>query len=114
MAGLRIYTDESVPTAVATGLRLRGADAWSARDAGHLGLTDEEQLEYACRERAVLFTQDDDFLRLAHDWDQRGRLHWGIIYVHDRKMTIGECIRRLMPYVQAAQADEMKNRIDFL
>jgi len=42
---LRIYTDESVPVAVAEGLRRRGIEAWSARDAGKLGMSDEEQVE---------------------------------------------------------------------
>ncbi|MCX7855781.1 MAG: DUF5615 family PIN-like protein [Anaerolineae bacterium] len=63
---LRIYTDESVDVAIAEGLRRRGVDAWSARDAGNLGMSDEEQLEYARRERAVIFTHDADFLRLIH------------------------------------------------
>lgn len=49
MAGLRIYTDENVQGAVAEGLRRLNADAFSAREVGNLGLTDEEQLEYAAR-----------------------------------------------------------------
>ncbi len=40
---LRIYTDESVPVAVAMGLKQRGVDAWSARDANNLGLSDQDQ-----------------------------------------------------------------------
>jgi predicted nuclease of predicted toxin-antitoxin system len=67
VAALRIFTDESVPVAVAVGLRLRGVDAWSARDAGRLGASDRDQLEYACREQAAVFTHDDDFLSLAHE-----------------------------------------------
>lgn len=41
---VEIYTDESVPVAVATGLNRRGIKATSARDAGNLELSDEEQL----------------------------------------------------------------------
>ncbi len=114
MAALRIYTDESVPTTVAEGLKRRGVDAWSARDTGNLGLSDEEQLEYAIREQAVIFTHDDDFLRLAHDWTQQGKEHWGIIYVHQYKHSIGECIRHLMDYALILEADDMKNRVEFL
>lgn len=111
---LRVYTDESVPVAVAMGLKQRGVDAWSARDAGNLGLSDEEQLEYAKREKAVIFTHDDDFLRLAHEWTQRGKEHWGIIYVHEQKFGIGECIRRLLDYVLTLAPEEMKGRVEFL
>lgn len=73
---LKIYTNESVPVAVAVGLKQRGVEAWSARDVGNLGLGDEEQLRYASRQRAVVFTHDEDFLRLAHEWTQQGREHW--------------------------------------
>jgi predicted nuclease of predicted toxin-antitoxin system len=72
---LRIYTDESVPVAVAEGLRRRGIEAWSARDAGKLGMSDEEQLNYACQQRAVIFTHDADFLKIAHQWVKQGKEH---------------------------------------
>jgi hypothetical protein len=39
MARIRIYTDESVNVAIAEGLKRRGLDVLSARDAGNLGLT---------------------------------------------------------------------------
>lgn len=111
---LRIYTDENVDVAVAQGLRRRGVDAWSARDAGNLGMSDEEQLEYVRKERAVIFTHDADFLRLAHRELQEGREHWGVIYAHVGQFTVGECIRRLMDYALFMDAGEMKNRIEFL
>ena len=114
MVAPRIYTNESVPVAVAAGLKRRGVEAWSARDAGNLGLSDEEQLKYASRERAVIFTHDEDFIRLAHEWVQQGQEHWGVIYVHEQKLSIGECIRRLMAYALAVEVEEMKNRIEFL
>jgi hypothetical protein len=100
--------------AVAQGLKRRGIDTWSARDAGNLGLSDEAQLRYATQESAIIFTHDDDFLRLAHEWTQRGKAHWGIIYVHQDKFSIGEYIRRLTDYALILEAEEMKNRVEFL
>ncbi|MCX6831722.1 MAG: DUF5615 family PIN-like protein [candidate division Zixibacteria bacterium] len=114
MAALRIYADESVSVAIVIGLRQRGVEAWCARDAGNLGLSDEEQLEYACREKALLFTHDDDFLRIAHFRAQQGEDHWGIVFVHSKKFSPGECIRRLARYAITASAEEMKNRVEFL
>lgn len=111
---LKIYTNESVPVAVAIGLTQRGVEAWSARDASNLGFSDEEQLKYASHQRAVIFTHDEDFLRLAHDWVQQGREHWGVIYVHEQKLRIGECIRRLMDYALILDPEDMKNRVEFL
>ncbi len=43
MVKLSFYLDESVHIAVANGLKRRGVDAISAKDAGNLGLSDEEQ-----------------------------------------------------------------------
>ena len=114
MATLRIYTNGSVHVAVATGLKRRGVDAWSARDAGNLGSSDEEQFKYASRENALVFAHDDDFLRLAHEWTRGGRAHWGVIYVHEHQRTIGECVRRLADYALILQAEDMKNTVAFL
>jgi hypothetical protein len=99
---------------VVVGLRQRGVDAWCARDAGNLGLSDDEQLEYACREHALLFTHDDDFLRIAHVRVLQGEDHWGIAFVRPRKLSIGDCIRRLARYAFTTSAEEMINRIEFL
>ena len=114
MGALRIYTNESVDVAVAQGLKRRGIDAWSVRDVGNLGLSDEAQLHYATKESAVIFTHDDDFLRLPHEWTQQGHEHWGIIYVRQDKFSIGEYIRRLIDYALILEAEDMKNRVEFL
>ena len=106
---VRIYADESVNVAIVEGLKRRGVDAFSARDAGKLGLSDEEQLEFAMRNRAVIFTHDVDFLRMALD-----REHHGIIYVHQQKVSIGECVRRLKRIVEVKSPEEMRNQVIFL
>ena len=62
MSELKIYADENVSFAIVQGLRARGVMAWTAKEVGLQGASDEEQLEYAAREKAVLFTHDDDFL----------------------------------------------------
>ena len=111
---LRIYLDESVPTAIADGLRRYGVDAWSARDAGNRGWSDEEQLAYASREKAVLFTHDNDFFRLAHRWERHGKEYWGILYAAAKRFSIGECIFRLMDFAVHLDPEEMRNRMDFL
>ncbi|MBI4595159.1 MAG: DUF5615 family PIN-like protein [Candidatus Tectomicrobia bacterium] len=76
MGKIRIYTNESVSVAIAEGLKRRGVDAFSARDTGNLGLTDEEQLSYAGKEKATILTHDTDFLQIAARW-RRARLITG-------------------------------------
>lgn len=86
MGEIRIYTDESVDVAIAQGLHRRGIEAFSARDRDKLGLTDEEQLNFANLEKAVIFTHDTDFLRIAAQWIEEGRPHCGMIYCHQTLM----------------------------
>ena len=109
--GIRIYTDESVNVAIAEGLKRRGVTAWSAREVGNLGFTDREQLEYAIKERVVIFTHDDDFLSMVAKSDQE---HYGVVYVHQQKLSVGECIRRLKNLAETRSVKDMKNRIEFL
>jgi hypothetical protein len=111
---LRIYTNESVHVGVAAGLRRRGVDATSAHDSGNLGVSDEAQLEYAARQRAVIFTHDADFLRLAQSWELRKRAHWRIIYAHPDKLAVGESIRRIKEFADVFEPEDFKNHVEFL
>lgn len=90
-------------------MKRRGIEAFSARDIGRLGLTDEEQIEVAAKKQAVILTHDVDFLRIAIH-----KQHQGIIYVHQQKLSIGECIKRLKAIAETKSPDEMRNRIIFL
>ena len=114
MGEIRIYTDESVDIAVTRGLRRRGIEAFSARDTENLGLTDEQQLLFACGRKAVIFTHDADFLRLAAKWIERKKTHHGVIYCHQTDRTIGESIRRLRLLATILTAEDMIDHIEFL
>jgi predicted nuclease of predicted toxin-antitoxin system len=111
---MRLYTNESVSVAVAEGLKRRGVEALSARDAGNLGLTDEQQLAYAQALNMVLFTHDEDFLKIAHERLMAGQPHSGIIYVHQQKLSLGEMIRRLKVIAELLTEDDFLNHIEFL
>ena len=60
---IKFYTDEHVSPAVVNGLRQRGIDVLTAKEAGMLGMPDEKHLELASTQGRVIFTQDSDFLR---------------------------------------------------
>jgi predicted nuclease of predicted toxin-antitoxin system len=114
MGRLRIYTNESVNAAIADGLKRRGVDAFSARDAGNLGLTDEKQLNYAKAEKASIFTHDTDFLQIAVGYTEKGQTHHVIIYCHQKSYTIGELIRKLRTFSAVLSSEDMVDRIEFL
>ena len=73
-----------------------------------MGANDAAHLAHARREGRVLFTQDDDFLRLALDSD-----HAGIAYAPQR-MPVGAVVRGLVLIYSVLDAEEMRGRIEFL
>ena len=77
--------------AVVIGLRRRGVDVLTVPESGTLGASDAEQLQRASDEERVIFTQDDDFRRLA----AAGTDHAGIVYATQER-AVGQIIRGLM------------------
>jgi len=98
-----------VNIAIVEGLKRRGVDILSAGELGKLGLTDDQQISVAKTNRAILFTHDADFLRIACHKRQPG-----IIYVHQQKFSVGECIKRIKAITETKEPAEMRNRIVFL
>lgn len=109
MAKLKFYLNESVNIAVANGLIRRDVEAMSAKDVGNLGLSDEEQLNYAVKNNLVIVTHDADFLSMAMNFKHRG-----IVYIHQQKYGIGDLIRRLKLLWEIAEQEDMLNHIEFL
>ena len=106
---IRFYTDECVAFAVADGLRRRGVDVLTVIEAGLLGAGDEEHLARANSEGRVIFTQDDDFLRLHAS----GRPHAGIAYA-PQGTAIGEIIRGLLLIHSVMDESEMAAHLEYL
>jgi hypothetical protein len=106
---IKFYTDEHVGRAVVRGLRQRGADVLTVPEAGLLGASDEEHLERARAEGRVLFTQDEDFLRLH----AAGVSHAGIAYA-PQGTSIGDIIRGLILIHQLLEAEEMIGHVEYL
>ena len=82
---------------------------FSAKDLSKLGLTDEEQIKTVIQNQAVIFTNDADFIKIAIN-----KSHPGIIYFHQQKLTIGECIKKLKLIAETKTPREMVNQIVFL
>lgn len=91
------------------GLRQRGVDVLTVVEAGMLGASDEEHLKRALNEGRVIFTQDDDFLRLH----AAGADHAGIVYA-PQQTPIKDILRGLMVIHQVLDAEDMHGQIEFL
>src|SRR5689334_11674768 len=77
---LRFFFDECADEDVARALHALGLDVVTITGLGRKGLSDPEQLDYARQEGRVIYTTDDDFLRLAADCLRRGESFPGVIY----------------------------------
>jgi hypothetical protein len=97
-----------VKTAVVLGLRGKGIDVLTTKEAGMLGGSDEAHLELATRLGRVLFTEDSDFIALHN----RGLQHAGIAYAHHK--SIGQIVRGLTLIYEVYEDYEMLARLEYL
>ena len=107
---IQYHLDESVPNAIANGLRLRSINVTTTKDADLLKASDDQQLAYAHENHRVIVSFDDDFLVLA----SRGAEHCGIAYCHQRERSIGQVVNGLVSLWRQQTAEEMIGQIHFL
>jgi len=107
---IRFHLDEHGPKAVAEGLRRRGIDVTMTAEVGLSGATDEKHLTWAATQVRVLFTHDDDFLRLH----AVGVSHAGIAYCHQQSRSIGDIIRGLTLIWEIYDPEDLKNKVEYL
>ena len=106
---IKFYTDEHVSKAIIHGLRQRGIGVLTTKEAGMLGATDEEPLTLALQQGRVIFTHDEDFLKLH----ATGYQHKGIVYIHQHT-SVGEIIRGLVLVFQILEPADLVNQVEYL
>jgi predicted nuclease of predicted toxin-antitoxin system len=110
MAAIRFHLDENMHEAVATGLRRRLIEVSTTPEAGLIGATDDEQLQYAIAHQRVLVTRDHDFYTLSATVEQ----HFGIVFARQGRRMIGPTVRGLANLHRTSTSEEFVNRIEFL
>lgn len=111
---LFFYMDHHVPMAITVGLRQRRVDVLTASEDGAEEFDDNALLDRATALGRVLFTQDEDFLAIAHQRITSGPDFAGIVYSHQLAISIGEAIRDLELVAKVLDASEMRNRTEYL
>jgi len=106
--------DVHVRRAVTVGLRLRGIDVRTAQEDGFARASDSELLDRATELARIVFTQDDDFLREAAERQARQQYFTGVVYAHQLKVTIGQCIADLELIAKLGEPEEFANRVEYL
>ncbi len=111
---IKLYLDEDAQrTDLIQALRARQIDVVTVSDANLLGEDDDVQLRYATEQGRVIFTFNrGDFFHLHTEWLSNTQSHAGII-VSDQVAT-SVILRRLLRLIDAKQANDMDNWLEFL
>ena len=107
---IKFHLDEQVKSAIARELRRQKIDVTTTVEAGLRTKTDLEQLEFIRLEKRVIFTQDDDFLKIAAETYN----HPGIIYCHQGTRSIGQIVESLVLIYEVYSSEDMKGRVEFI
>ena len=85
------YMSGKIPeqTAVTEALRRRGVDVRTSQDDGTATVDDERLFARAAELGRVLFSQDQDFLRIAARWQQQGQHFPGVLFAPQRGVSLG-------------------------
>jgi hypothetical protein len=106
--------DEHIHKGITDGLRQRGVDVLTVQEDGRTGIPDPLVLDRATELQRVIFTQDQDFLAEANRRQVEGMSFAGVIYAHQRLVTIGDCIRDLEIIAKASDLEDLANRVQYL
>ncbi len=90
MSAPKLYLDEDIGKVVALILAARKFDVLRTQDAGNLGKSDEQQLEFAASTRRCLVSHNIKHFVQWHAWSLgEGRDHAGILLIpHDPRPSI--------------------------
>lgn len=110
---LRLYMDAHVPSAVTAGLRRRGIDVLTCQEDGAHQSSDEDLLARAATLGRVLFSQDEDMLRLAAAAPPLS-LPVAVIYAHQLSAGIGTLVQDLELVLSCCTYDELARNVTYL
>lgn len=109
-----LYMDVHVPAAITRALMTRNVDILTAQMDGTTRLPDSALLDRAQQLSRVLFTRDEDFLSETTIRQQREESFAGLIYAHQLRVTIGQCVNDLELIAKCSELSDFKNRVEHL
>ncbi len=111
---LALYMDVHVPIVITESLRRRGLDVLTSQDDGTAVQDDELLLARASEVGRVLFTQDQDFLRIAADWQREGRSFFGVVFAAQQGVSLGRLAEDLELVLACCGPEELRDRVIYL
>lgn len=106
---LALYMDVHVPRAITCSLIAAGVNVITAQDDGCSRMPDPELLNRASSLGRVLFTRDDDLLIEAVRRQRASIPFAGVIYAHQMRANIGQCIHDLCLLAECLDPKDLVN-----
>ena len=106
-----LYMDVHVPRAITRALRVRSVDVLTAQEDNTARFDDGPLLDRAGALGRAIFTRDEDFLMEADARLRRGEHFAGVIYAHQLRVSIGQCITDLELLTKASDFAELADRV---
>lgn len=106
--------DHHVRRAITEELSLRGIVVLTAEADGASRFNDSKLLDRATTLGRVLFSQDQDLLREATRRQRTGEPFADVVYAHQLRSTIGQCIEGLELIAKFGEPEDFANRVEYL
>ena len=106
--------DVNVRAEITRQLRAHEVDVLTSKEDGTREFSDSELLDRATFLGRVLFTRDADLLAEAVVRQRSGATFPGVIYAHQLRVTIGQCVADLELIAKADNPAEWVNRVEYL
>ena len=108
---LSLYMDVHVPRAITRTLTAAGVDVITAQEAGCSQMPDPDLLDRAGTLGRILFTRDDDLLAEATRRQRAAIRFSGVIFAHQMRVNIGQCVHDLRILAECLSADEISGLV---
>jgi hypothetical protein len=108
---LKLYMDVHIPAAITAGLVRHNIDVLTSQDDGTREVEDTVLLQRATDLGRLLFSQDQDFLRIASQWQSDGRFFSGLVFADQQGASIGQCIEDIELLALCCTEAEVANQV---
>lgn len=109
-----LYMDVQVHDAITRELRRRGVEVLTAQEDGARRLTDPHLLDRATASGRVLFSRDEDLLSEASRRQRSGEFFAGVIYAHQLRVSVSQCIEDLELLAKVNEPEDFANWVEYL
>ncbi len=108
---LALYMDVHVPRAITCSLTAAGVNVITAQEDGCARMPNPALLDRAGSMGRILFTRDDDLLVEAVRRQRVSLPFAGVIFAHQMRVNIGQCIHDLQLLTECLEREDLMNTI---